>query len=449
MPEENRDHLFISYAGEDGAFAEWLTLRLTAEGYKVWCDRIKLLGGESYPRDIDEAIKNQTFRMLAVLSRNSIQKANPVKERTLALNLARQRGEEFIIPLNLDGLDPTEIDWMMSDITFVPFHQSWAEGLARILKLLESLGAPKTLSNGRKAVCDWVAAQDFMRPQPEQLWTNVLDVKELPETLLRVNARRGSLESAFGDWPRYRENDQVCWAFELPPNIETLDRADIRAIHWNEMLGGSRLSLRNVRVNLLRQYVHLYCTRRGLQEIEGERRRHHLYFSAETTTNGRLPFHGYNGRVNHLRAVGERNFWIGPDQRETIRYHLSPTFSPQLDVFANPVVSVRLRVHLTYENGQTLPVRRAVARRKAICKRWFNHEWLTRLLAVIQWLSNGQSEINLALTDSTRIVLSAKPRACTVPLGINEELLEPIPESDDDGDISDFENIDEEDEQDE
>ena len=31
-----REHLFISYAVEDIAFAEWLTRRLTAEGCRVW-----------------------------------------------------------------------------------------------------------------------------------------------------------------------------------------------------------------------------------------------------------------------------------------------------------------------------------------------------------------------------------------------------------------------------
>jgi len=35
-----RDHLFISYATEDGALAEWLTLKLTAAGYRVWCDLV-------------------------------------------------------------------------------------------------------------------------------------------------------------------------------------------------------------------------------------------------------------------------------------------------------------------------------------------------------------------------------------------------------------------------
>ncbi|MBI5851773.1 MAG: toll/interleukin-1 receptor domain-containing protein [Planctomycetes bacterium] len=62
MLAPTRDHLFVSYASEDAAFAQWPTLRLTAAGYKVWCDQIKLLGGESYPVDIDAAIWTRKFR---------------------------------------------------------------------------------------------------------------------------------------------------------------------------------------------------------------------------------------------------------------------------------------------------------------------------------------------------------------------------------------------------
>ena len=42
------DHLFISYATEDFVLAEWLTRKLTALGYRVWCDRFELLGGERF-----------------------------------------------------------------------------------------------------------------------------------------------------------------------------------------------------------------------------------------------------------------------------------------------------------------------------------------------------------------------------------------------------------------
>lgn len=104
-----RDHLFISYAVEDRSLAEWLTRKLTADGYLVWCDCFSLLGGDSYPQKIDEAIKERTFRLLAILSEASIRKANPTKERTLALNLARERHEAFLIPLNVN-LSATQLD---------------------------------------------------------------------------------------------------------------------------------------------------------------------------------------------------------------------------------------------------------------------------------------------------------------------------------------------------
>ena len=44
-----RDMLFVSHASpEDDEFARWLALQLAKEGYPVWCDRTKLLGGEPF-----------------------------------------------------------------------------------------------------------------------------------------------------------------------------------------------------------------------------------------------------------------------------------------------------------------------------------------------------------------------------------------------------------------
>src|SRR5262245_19174479 len=136
-----RDHLFISYAWEDQAFARWLALRLTCEGYRVWIDQLRLLGGETWPNGSSAAIRTRTFRMLGLLSKHSIAKPNPVKERTLALSLAKKpamRG--LLIPLNVDGLAAADLDWLTSDITFIPFAASWGKGFAQLLKLLEREG---------------------------------------------------------------------------------------------------------------------------------------------------------------------------------------------------------------------------------------------------------------------------------------------------------------------
>ncbi|MBZ0193236.1 MAG: toll/interleukin-1 receptor domain-containing protein, partial [Candidatus Kuenenia stuttgartiensis] len=61
----------ISYATEDSDCAEWLALRLTGEGYRVWCGRTHLLGGESYPKDIDNAIKLVRNRLMLRSGENS------------------------------------------------------------------------------------------------------------------------------------------------------------------------------------------------------------------------------------------------------------------------------------------------------------------------------------------------------------------------------------------
>lgn len=35
------------------------------------------------------------------------------RERTLALSIAKERGVDFLIPLNIDGLRPTELDFLV------------------------------------------------------------------------------------------------------------------------------------------------------------------------------------------------------------------------------------------------------------------------------------------------------------------------------------------------
>ena len=103
-----------------------------------------MLGGECWPEDIDVAIKTQTFRMLH-LSKHSLHKDMPSKERQLGFTLSKERKEDFLIPLNVDGIRPSELPWQMSDINFIGF-QNWGDGLRQLLKKLASIDAPKPLA---------------------------------------------------------------------------------------------------------------------------------------------------------------------------------------------------------------------------------------------------------------------------------------------------------------
>ena len=150
--QDNRDHIFISYATEQSDLCDWLARKLASEGYAVWYDRIKLLGGEDWPSDIDEAIELRTFRMLALLSRASMNKPNPQGEWLKARAIGNNLGvRDFLIPLNTEGLRPDEIRWNLQTTNYIPFAPSWADGLAALLKKLQSDRYAKSLAKWSEA----------------------------------------------------------------------------------------------------------------------------------------------------------------------------------------------------------------------------------------------------------------------------------------------------------
>lgn len=213
-PNDLRKLLFISYAYEDEALAKWLARKLALYGYGVWIDQIKILGGESWVEEVDVAIKERSFRVLAILSKHSIDKPNPRKERTLALQLSKQRGlKDFLITLNQDGVDA---DWTLSDISWISFRESWADGLRRLLKKLESIGAPK-IHQGNPAIAKATLDRgtEFVIQKPEELITNWMPFAPLPEKIKIFDTRRLSTDEERA-WPNYGLGNGLVVAFEAP-----------------------------------------------------------------------------------------------------------------------------------------------------------------------------------------------------------------------------------------
>lgn len=428
MSNCQRDHLFISYAWEDGEFAEWLTLKLTALGYKVWCDRFKLLGGESYPQDIDLAIKEQAFRVLGLLSKHSLNKANPLKERTLALNLGRERREAFLIPLNVDGLGPTELPWMLSDLSYISFHPSWATGLAQLLRKLNSIDAPRPLPNGNAIASQYLAERTSVCQKPERLWTNLLEIQDLPPTVLRITLAKPAPADVLSTWPHYRENDLVLWALEGPIDNTALDIDDVDAIAWIASWANNGPQPLDVVTALLREHLRRHCLDNGMKESAD---RKYLYFPPGLFSTNRLSYIGYDGQRTWVSAVGERSIRKSATELDRFRYHLAVAFGPALRRFGVPVVQVRTRVYLTDTAGIALRGRKVNLRRKRLCRDWWNHEWLGRLLGIAGWLADGTERITLTRTSSPSIVLASRPICLGAAVGIDESTLVPAPSVED------------------
>ena len=443
MPQ--RDHLFISYATEDSVLCEWLVLRLTAEGYKVWTDRIKLLGGESYPNDIDQAIKERAFRVIALLSRASISKANPRKERTLALNIGRERKIDFLIPLNVGVLSATELDWMTSDLTFIPFATDWAAGFAALLKKLASIDAPKTLIDGKKSVCQWFAAQAEPTVKTERLWANAMPIVELPRALNRYEFPEvPQLDSAKSTWLYYYQNPHVYWAFDAPDASVTCRPTRTHSYSWQDVREHDGLLLRDVVACILRHAVDSYCRRKGLVRTPDRKR---LYFPANSDDQSWLSFLSYTGKRSRIKTSGLRTFFLSTGLREKCRYYLSPSFRVDDSSLATPIMRVNLAVVWTDENGTFLEPGKAQRRRKALCKNWWNHEWLTRVLAVSQWFTDCKESCAILNSPSGSLILRGAPFQYSLPVGIVEAPPPTDEEHEDDAVILDEQTIPEREEQ--
>lgn len=402
------DHLFISYASEDWIFADWLALKLASEGYKVWYDRIKLLGGESYPRDITAAIKNQTFRVLALLSRNSIEKPNPVKERTLALNIAKERKIDFLIPINVDGLKATELDFMTSDLTFVPFEKGWFEGICALLKKLQQIHTPRNQSRGQQIISEWLLTEEQPKIKTETIGSNLLLVLELPTILRKYSViPEIDIESRYPNWPFSKDGEKTLWAF-CPPETSVLDwLKEIDHFDLGHLNYYPRMPSPSILTILLHRSIRLLCLNKGLKPSDDI-----LYFPDKLVPKNKLYFTRYDGKKCYVKAVGERRFRVAQQGNillEKSRYHLSPDFRFFINLFGSQLIRLHIGVLWTDLSGIPLEAKKSNRRRKSLCKHWWNYEWLSRLMALLQWFGDGKEEITVLKTDSRDLRIGLTP----------------------------------------
>src|SRR3984893_13164775 len=107
MGDAVREALFVSHANpEDNAFTLWLGAKLTALGYEVFADILRLRGGQDWERILEDAIRNKAAKFLLVATPHGVQKQGVRNEITIASETARKINDnEFIVPLKLARYD--------------------------------------------------------------------------------------------------------------------------------------------------------------------------------------------------------------------------------------------------------------------------------------------------------------------------------------------------------
>lgn len=419
---KRRDALFISYASEDAVFARWLTLKLTAEGYRVWCAEFELLGGESFPADVGNAIHDKTFRMIGLMSCWSVAKPNPTKERTIALKLAENRGQEFLIPLVLDDVNLDE-QWMTSDLVAIDFTENWALGLSSLLAKLKKIDTPRPLNTGRSIAASTFLHDSFAVDAAETLQSNILPVTSIPKVIKKFRTSRRLDSQAksvlLNRWPAYiTEDDRTFRSFQTPPT-KIVDEFGITQLGqgslWRAMAKIDNIWTSNIVSNLLKKS--LYC--KGIEcGLVWTKAHDYLYFPHGFAEKNKIHYTNYERKRTWLQSVGEQSF---PGTGK-FRYHLAPTFQIRQDFSEDFVVRLRNRVFISDLNEQPLETSLATPRRKRVCKSWWNRHWLLRQMAVLEFFSDGNGHIRIGDSEE-QLVVSAVPQCFDVAQSLDDEAI--------------------------
>lgn len=423
-----RDHIFISYATEQAALCDWLARRLAAEGYAVWSDRLKLLGGENWPNDIDEAINERTFRMLALLSHASLNKQNPQGEWLKGFAIGQKLGlNDFVIPLNTEGLRPDEIIWNLQPINYISFMPSWAEGFVALLRKLTALEAPKTLRDGPRVAVESLVASNAIIAEKESLFSNCFEITQVPRFIHKYTVTSSSLlwrerRSLRRRWACRDVSPFNIFAFEGPPMdvTESHHFQLVKRISWRKtrLLDGTDTLY--IVISLIRKCIEHLLRNKGMLYCDVQKQ---WYLPRGLLNNDRVEVSLPNGRKSWFKGVSERTY-PSRENGSIYYYHLSPSFEVlrgQTDPF---VLFLRNQVYFTSRDGTPLDKREIVSRRKHLCKGWFNKEWGMRTLGMAQLLAGKDKSIRFGPEGEQQIIVSGRPFVLNAPRRIHDPLVD-------------------------
>lgn len=190
--EEERVALFISHASpEDNAFTIWLGAKLSALGYEVWADVLRLRGGDDWQRKLEHALRARSRKVLLVANPLAVAKQGVRNEIQIASTVGRTiKDSEFIIPLRLAAFDSP---FLIAHAQYIDFQRGWARGLAELLKTLEeTYKVPRRSGDGSAMWRDiqLIHAKSVVA-QPERLVSNWLSITRLPETIRLYDFKAG------------------------------------------------------------------------------------------------------------------------------------------------------------------------------------------------------------------------------------------------------------------
>lgn len=432
-----RDMLFLSHANpEDNEFSLWLALQLAKEGYPVWCDLTRLLGGHDFWKDIEQAIRERTVKFLYVLSKKSNVKDGPLQELQVAKNIARQHKlKDFIIPLHIDDLPHREINIQLARIISVPFYKGWADGLKALLQKLEEDDVQKSTKFSPEAVTSWWKLQfdsdQGVARQPEEYLSNWFLIQDLPSHIHLHTLKRSSmgLLEIPDDLPypacqhglyivSFAEKD----AFEGKLG-SAMSVSDTHTFSVEQFLNGNTQSglidwkqARNIITYLLRAGWEKFLRDHSLPTYTLAHGGQVFYFSKGLIKDDKISFTGVSRKKTYRNVIGYKT--IGAKEGLVFKkrfWHFGIQSKPM--IYPSPAYIIKPHVIFSDDGFTIWESKDSMHRaRRSQCKNWWNPDWRDRILATMTWLSTDAGNIEIKLGKDIPIHVSNLPLTFSSPV---------------------------------
>ena len=458
-----RNMLFVSHASpEDNEFARWLALQLGKEGYPVWCDCTKLLGGEPFWEEIEDAIRTRTKRFIFVQSRNSNQKEGPLDEVALARTLRKQLSDDhFIVAVRIDDLPFSEVNIRLHKLNSIDFSENWMAGFMQLVKRLEEDGIKKDNRFGRDAVAVWwrqnFGEDEGVSNANDYYCSNRLQLLESPKSvnIIKLEAPLSDeVDISKAPFPISRHGSLIV-SFatfrDLLPFFESLhignEGTDTEATeHFMEKGLPSSIDGRTARNHvrfLIRQGFQKLAAARGLMEYSLTGQRRFFWFPHNLVENDRISYRGLDGTAMWKQIVGFKSLKAKDGNVRIRNWHFGVEGVPRVGF--ETYLSVLPHVAFSEDGHVYESDRKQHACRRSQCRRWYNNDWRDRLLATLHFLRDADQKLRLPLGPESFSVFESQPTVFESPVTYHRTVDEQEAESELDGDVESDEDSEEDD----
>lgn len=441
MPD--RRLVFVSHANEtlDTEFSLWLSARLRAMGYDVWCDLHGLLGGEKWDAEIQDAIERSAKFVYVLTDHSNVAgpQRYPVNELTFALNKARfDEVTDFVVPLQIAALKERvtiSLQGISANRDF--FDEGWASGLRRLVRKLERDGVPRPLAEGGGAAAmaaEWhlrYGSKATVTDEPESVRSNWFPLGAFPKAIY-VHTFEDDAPDGTGLPHPAVANGRQLYSFATLDELGVPGSSgpDQLSLGSDDFARGARTDTllfdrfaqgewrgspgervcRDAVVRLVRGAWNRCLSERGLRERAlsgpaGERLVH--WFPHGFADDDKAWFRNLAGKRRWRQLAG-----IDKDAK----WHLG------LGMFVRtwPVLALEVRPHIFFsDDGQELweDHKRSHKRSRRLRKSWRNAKWRDLIHGAMGWVASEGASVDLPLSPSRSVTVRSRSVTFESPVG--------------------------------